>query len=219
MDGYRWEGDEDDYEVVHSGRATVRNNEGGQRSAESGREEEESPGNDDDAGHNHHVEDAEHDHVEDQDEDEDAEDDGDGPSSMDWVQDPHLQELLLNQASNNARAAAREKVKLNQLEIIVVTPLYEGCNPEDTRLKVAHMALEMKVKHKMTETCFDENMTFLQERLPKGNTCPTSFNEAKKTVCSLDLLHVRYHVCINDCIIYRQEYTESTVCPKCGVSR
>ena len=26
MDGYRWQGDEDDYEVVHGGRATVRNN-------------------------------------------------------------------------------------------------------------------------------------------------------------------------------------------------
>src|SRR3954447_15320280 len=50
IDGYRWEGDEDDYEVVHGGRATVRNNEGKQRgnSAESGREEEEeeSPEND-----------------------------------------------------------------------------------------------------------------------------------------------------------------------------
>src|SRR3954467_3386194 len=45
MDGYQWEGDEDDYEVVHICRATIRNNEGGQRSnsAESGREEEESP--------------------------------------------------------------------------------------------------------------------------------------------------------------------------------
>ena len=138
---------------------------------------------------------------------------------MEWLQDPHLQELLLNQASNNARVAAREKVKLNQLEIDAVTPLYEGCNPEDTRLKVALMALEMKVKHKMTETCFDENMTFWQERLPKGNTCPTSFNEAKKIVCPLDLPHVRYHVCVNDCIIYRHEYAESTVCPKCGVSR
>ena len=37
MDGYRWKGDEDDYEVVHGGRATVRNNEGQQdNSAEGG---------------------------------------------------------------------------------------------------------------------------------------------------------------------------------------
>src|ERR1041384_760828 len=67
MDGYRWEGDEDDYEVIHGVWETVRINEGGQRgnSAESGREEEESPRNDGDAGQNHDVEDAEHDHVED----------------------------------------------------------------------------------------------------------------------------------------------------------
>ena len=97
------------------------------------------------------------------------------------MQDPHIQELLLKQ-TDNARAAAREKAKLDQLEIDVITPLYEGCRPEDTRLKVTLMALEMKVKHKMTDTCFDENMSFWHERLPTGNKCPTSFEEAKKIV-------------------------------------
>ena len=47
-------------------------------------------------------------------------------------------------------SGAREKAKLDQLEIDAVTPLYEGCRPEDTRLKVTLMALAMKVKHKMT---------------------------------------------------------------------
>ena len=41
MDGYRWQGDEDDYEVVHGGRETVRNNEGQQgNGAEGGPEGE-----------------------------------------------------------------------------------------------------------------------------------------------------------------------------------
>ena len=75
------------------------------------------------------------------------------------MQDPHIQELLLKQ-TDNTRAAAREKAKLDQLEIDAVTPLYEGCRPEDTLLKVTLMALEMKVKHKMTDACFDENMSF-----------------------------------------------------------
>src|ERR1041385_4150549 len=57
MDGYRWQGDEEDYEFVQGGRATVSRN-----SAEVGQEDEESPGHDHDAGHNHHVEDAGHDH-------------------------------------------------------------------------------------------------------------------------------------------------------------
>ena len=54
-------------------------------------------------------------------------------------------------------------------------------------LKVTHMALEMKVKHKMTDAFFDENMSFWHERLPKGYKCPTSFEEAKKIVCPMDL--------------------------------
>jgi hypothetical protein len=108
---------------------------------------------------------------------------------------------------------------MDQLEVDAVTPLYEGCRPEDTRLKVTLMALEMKVKHKMTDTSFNDNMSFWQERLPKGNTCPTSIEEAKKIVCPLDLPHVKYHVCLNDCIIYRNEHAACTICPVCGVSR
>ena len=56
MDGYRWQGDEDDYEVVH-GRA--RNEEGQQDNhrGEGGREDEESPGydHDGDVVHSHHT--------------------------------------------------------------------------------------------------------------------------------------------------------------------
>ena len=92
-----------------------------------------------------------HDH-----EGEDAGAGNDGPSKG-WVQDPHIQELLLKQ-TDNASAASREKAKLDQLEIDEVTPLYEGFRPEDTSLKVKLMALEMKVKHKMTDACFDENI-------------------------------------------------------------
>ena len=95
MDGYRWQGDEDDYGVVHGGRA--RNEEGQQEMShrgEGGREDEESPGHDHDgdAGHDDEEDagaDEGHDH-----EDEDAGAHDDGPS-MGWVQDPHIQELLL----------------------------------------------------------------------------------------------------------------------------
>ncbi|KAK1668660.1 hypothetical protein QYE76_056819 [Lolium multiflorum] len=142
MDGYRWEGDEDDYEFVHG--ISTRNKEGGEHHVEvPGHDQDvEDPGHD----HDHNVGDHGPDDMEDQDggpDDEDHEDEDDGPSSMDWVQDPYLQELLLKQTSN-ARDAAREKAKMDQLEVDAVTPLYEGCRPEDTRLKVTLMALEMK---------------------------------------------------------------------------
>ena len=38
-------------------------------------------------------------------------------------------------------------------------------------------------------------------------------------MCPLDLPHVRYHACINDCVIYRKEHAEKTSCPVCNASR
>src|SRR4051812_39871061 len=53
----------------------------------------------------------------------------------------------------------------------------------------------------------------------KGEQVPDQLEEAKKIVCPLDLPHVKYHVCMNNCIIYRGEHAESTICPVCGVTR
>jgi hypothetical protein len=113
MDGYtRWISDDDD---VNDG-AAGGNEEGHEQdnNSEGGREDEESP------RHDHEDEDIGADH-----EDEDARADIDG-SSLGWVRDPHVQALLLKQSSS-ARAAAREKAKLVQLETDAITPLYEGC--------------------------------------------------------------------------------------------
>ena len=38
-------------------------------------------------------------------------------------------------------------------------------------------------------------------------------------MCPLDLPHVKYHVCMKDCIIYRDEHVESTICLVCCVTR
>ena len=198
MDGYtRWiHDDEDDDQDVHAGH----DDEG----EDAGAADHEDEG----AGHEHEDQGAGHEH----------EDQGSGHDSS-WLWDPHVQELLLKETSN-ARAAAREKARLEQMEKDAVTPLYEGCNDEDTRLTVTLRALEMKAKHKMTDECFDDMMEFWHDRLPKkGNTCPTSIGEAKKAVCPLNLPHVKYHVCINDCIIYRGEDDEKTTCPVCKASR
>ena len=75
------------------------------------------------------------------------------------LRDPHVQELLLKEPSN-AKAAAREKAKLAQMELDGMTPLYPGCRPEDTRLSVTLKALEMKAEHKWTDVSFNANMEF-----------------------------------------------------------
>jgi hypothetical protein len=75
------------------------------------------------------------------------------------LQDPHVQKLLLKETSN-AKAAAREKAKLEQMEIDGKTPLFPGCQPEDTRLSVTLKALEMKAESKWTDISFNKNMRF-----------------------------------------------------------
>ena len=106
------------------------------------------------------------------------------------LQDPHVQELLLKQTSNE-RAACREKAKLVQMEIDGKTPLHPGCRPQDTRLQVTLDALEMKSVNKWTDVSFNKNMQFFHDRLPEEKKLPTSIEEAKKVVCPLDLPHVK----------------------------
>jgi hypothetical protein len=134
------------------------------------------------------------------------------------LRDLHVQELLLTETSN-AKAAAREKDKLEQMEKDGKTLLYPGCRPGDTRLNVTLKALEMKVQHKWTDVSFNDNLEYWHEKLPEGNTLPRSTEEAKKAMCPLDLPHVKYDTCINDCALYRDEYKELTICPVCGQSR
>ena len=72
--------------------------------------------------------------------------------------------------------------------------------------------LKTKAKNKWTEKCLDEHLKYLHNKvLPAGNLCPTSVEEAKKIVSPFDLPHIRYHACINDCIIYGGEHVEKLV--------
>jgi hypothetical protein len=135
------------------------------------------------------------------------------------MHDPHLQELRARN-TGEARGAAREKAKLVQLEVDSTTPLYAGCTMEDTRLKVALDVLQMKAKYKWTNASVKASLKYWHDRLPDGNTCPSSLDEAKKVICPLDLPHEKYHACINDCYIYRkEEYLNKTTCPVCNAAR
>nr|XP_051202093.1 uncharacterized protein LOC127315663 [Lolium perenne] len=184
-------------------------NVGHEEEADIGREDEESP------EHGVHHEEGEADEG-----DDDAGGDGGGDAEstqtplMSALRDPHVQELLLKDTGN-----AKPEAKLAQMEVDGMTPLYPGCRPEDTRLSVTLECLEMKAEHKWTDNSFSDNMKSWHARLPKDNTLPTSIDEAKKVVCPLDLLHVKYHACINDCALFRNEYKDRTTCPVCGQGR
>ena len=55
--------------------------------------------------------------------------------------------------------------------------------------------------------------------LPQGNILPSSYQSAFKLIEPLLLKPRVYDVCPNDCIVYRGDYENSTVCPKCGSAR
>ena len=184
-------------------------NVGHEEEADIGREDEDSP------EHGVHHEEGE---VDEGDDDAGADGGGEAESTQtpltSALRDPHVQELLLKDTCN-----AKPEAKLAQMEVDRMTQLYPGCRPEDTRLSVTLKALEMKAEHKWTDSSFNDNMKFWHARLPKDNTLPTSIEEAKKIVFPLDLPHIKYHACINDCALYRDEYKDRTTCPVCGQGR
>lgn len=55
--------------------------------------------------------------------------------------------------------------------------------------------------------------------LSKGNLLPTSFKDAYRIIKPYVVPEVVYHVCPNDCILFRGEYKDKTICPKCNSPR
>ena len=86
------------------------------------------------------------------------------------MQDPHVRDLL-RKSTTSERAASREEAKLAQLEVDSKTPLYDGCDPEVTRLSFTLELLKTKAKNKWTDKSLDEHLKFLHIKfLPRG-TC------------------------------------------------
>ena len=86
-------------------------------------------------------------------------------------------------------------------------------------MRVSLDILKMKADHGWSDASVNDLLQYMKERLPEDNTCPSSLDEAKKVVCPLDLPHIKYHVCINDCIIYRNDHADKTKCPVCDADR
>ncbi|KAI5316717.1 hypothetical protein L3X38_036424 [Prunus dulcis] len=97
-------------------------------------------------------------------------------------------------------------------------PVYPGCR-KYTKLSALVKLYNLKAKHRMSDVCFTELLILQGDLLPEGNTIPTSMYEAKKTLCALGLSYEKMHACPNDCILYWEEYEDSTNCPTCGISR
>ena len=86
------------------------------------------------------------------------------------MQDPHVRDLL-RKSTTSERAASREEAKLAQLEVDSRTPLYDGCDPEVTRLSFTLELLKTKAKNKWTDKSVDEHLKYLIIKFFSRGTC------------------------------------------------
>ena len=59
----------------------------------------------------------------------------------------------------------------------------------------------------------------LVDIFPNNNELPKSMYETKKTIKVLGLEYEKIHACLNDCILYRNEFADLIECQNCRASR
>ena len=57
---------------------------------------------------------------------------------------------------------------------------------------------------------------FKDKVLSSDNVLLGSCEEANILLKMLGVEYISYHACPNDCILYRGEYADKVICPKCG---
>ncbi|XP_074323694.1 uncharacterized protein LOC141660604 [Apium graveolens] len=98
-------------------------------------------------------------------------------------------------------------------------PLYPGCE-SFTKMRALVKLYNLKAKHGISDKCFSDVLLLLASMLPEDNIMPSSFGEAKKTLCTLGMDYEKIHACPNDCLLYRGDRDEDeTICRICGASR
>jgi hypothetical protein len=56
-------------------------------------------------------------------------------------------------------------------------------------------------------------MSLKNKVLTSDNHLPDSCTKAKKMLKMLGVEYISYHACLNDCILYKNEYANKVICP------
>lgn len=136
-----------------------------------------------------------------------------------------------------------EVINLNNRESIATTmksPSLSRCSFPESAYKTHHAAttqlyeksslslldyifLEMRkfVSHPSfsKETVSENLRTDGEFKLPKPNMCPKTFYAARDVIKDFLIPLETYHVCPNDCVVFRGDLKDSNECPKCGAGR
>src|ERR1051325_5180436 len=88
-----------------------------------------------------------------------------------------------------------------------------------TRLSAVLKLYNLKARNGWSDKSFKELLALLRDMIPKDNVLPNRTYEAKKMLCSIGMSYDKIHVCLNDCILFRNEYASLNECPKCSAPR
>ena len=67
---------------------------------------------------------------------------------------------------------------------------------------------------------FPINYRLLKDKvISNDNVLLESCEEENEMLKILGFKYISYHMCPNDCILYRDEYVDKEICPKCGHDR
>ena len=96
--------------------------------------------------------------------------------------------------------------------------LYPNCGL--SKLSFIVKLFQMKCLYGWSNNSVDALLSFLKSILPRENTCPASFYDARKVIRDLGLDYQKIDACVNDCILFwGNEYADLDRCPKCNHSR
>ena len=66
--------------------------------------------------------------------------------------------------------------------------------------------VNVKARYGWSDKSFTSLLMVVQDMLLEENMLPKSYYQAKKILCTMSMEHKKIHACLNDCILYKQEY-------------
>jgi hypothetical protein len=88
--------------------------------------------------------------------------------------------------------------------------LYPGATY--TRFSFVVKLLHIKSFYRISNVGFTAILKLLKSGFPNCSL-PSSFGEAKKLIRALGLGYVSIHVCVNNCVLFRNNYAKHDQCP------
>ena len=104
-------------------------------------------------------------------------------------------------------------------EMLSTTPFYDGSKVSLMEALVKNLLWFSEHPGISKEALSDLLGMQHADTLPLGNKMPSSYGDAIKLIEPFLIQPITFHVCPNDCIVYRKQYFNHKECPKCGSSR